>query len=533
VFARGEQISSGESWDDGLFGQAAAGGDGGSSSTGEIVAVRAGDAFDDVQSAQAGELSGEGGGRALAEERQQIRAAEAGDVEGGTLQGREQGLLDAAEEVEPSDIAAVDGTWLGEAIEGADPGREVVQTGEVFEVAAVATAQDVTEVVEAVDVLLEGSEAVSCRTVLMFHLAVVLESGHVVGRRLDAQDESKFVVDLDRGLAKTMPDAGALDPRCESTANLLGELGRDLVAEEGGYVFGFDCQNGLPGKLLIEGFEGGLRAEHQISGVLDLHETPVVGVREDVEHRTGLLGVAIEDMMQLGRREVIGQGLRPLPVINAQEGVVDEGEADPGGAKLASQPAVTVAIELETERTPSRHAQIDQAQLGVDEVEVIMQAFAAVRAQEGAMRAFVVPRPITVAGLHRRDDMHQARMVAAPGEYLGDDVFFADVVLGNVFNSDACSTGQLGSAGADAIAERFGKPRIVEDADSTCRQKCRHALCVAHPRQCAGDDHPIVTREHAGKAIAVTLRQQLPQPPLPLPASPANILSCLVPAGPA
>ena len=91
-------------------------------------------------------------------------------------------------------------TRLGEAVEGSDPSREVIQTGEVFEVAAVATVQDVTEVV--VDVLLEGSEAVSCRAVLMFHLAVVLESGHVIGRGLDAQDESELVIDLDRGLAK-------------------------------------------------------------------------------------------------------------------------------------------------------------------------------------------------------------------------------------------------------------------------------------------------------------------------------------------
>ena len=35
-----------------------------------------------------------------------------------------------------------------------------------------------------------------------------------------------------------MPDAGPLDPRCELTADLLGELGRDPVAEEGGDVFG-------------------------------------------------------------------------------------------------------------------------------------------------------------------------------------------------------------------------------------------------------------------------------------------------------
>ena len=39
-----------------------------------------------------------------------------------------------------------------------DAGREVVQSGEVFEVAAVATEQDVSEVGEAVDVLFDRSK---------------------------------------------------------------------------------------------------------------------------------------------------------------------------------------------------------------------------------------------------------------------------------------------------------------------------------------------------------------------------------------
>src|SRR5947208_8510710 len=133
----------------------------------------------------------------------------------------------------------------------------------------------------------------------MFHLAVVLESGDVVGGGLDTQDEVEFVVNLDRGLTETMLDAGALEPRRELAADLLGELGSDLVAEEGGDVFGFDGQDGLPGKLFIEGFENGWRAEYQIGGVLDLHETPVVGLSEDVEHRTALLGIVIEDTMQV------------------------------------------------------------------------------------------------------------------------------------------------------------------------------------------------------------------------------------------
>src|SRR6202051_537287 len=65
----------------------------------------------------------------------------------------------------------------------------------------------------------------------MFPLAVVLESGDVVGGGLDTQDEAEFVVDLDRGLTETMLDAGALDQRRELAADLLGELGSDLVAE--------------------------------------------------------------------------------------------------------------------------------------------------------------------------------------------------------------------------------------------------------------------------------------------------------------
>ena len=104
-------------------------------------------------------MSSEGGGRAAGEEWQQVGAAEAGDVEGRTLDGGKQGLFGATEEVETPDSAAFDGARLGETVEGPDAGNEVVQTGEVFEVAAVAAEQDVTEVGEAIDVFLTGARA--------------------------------------------------------------------------------------------------------------------------------------------------------------------------------------------------------------------------------------------------------------------------------------------------------------------------------------------------------------------------------------
>ncbi len=343
---------SGESRDDGEFGEAAGGSDGGAASAGEIVAIGAADAFDDTELTQTGEAPGEGCGGALGDEGPEISAAQAGDVEARTLQGGKEALFGAAEKIEAVDPPAFDGTGLGETVERPDAGREVIQTGEVFEITAIAAEQDLTQVLEAVDGLSEWGEGAGCRTLPMFYRAVVLESGDVVGGGLQAQDEADFVVDLDRGFAETMLDAGPFDPGSELATDLLGELGGDLVAEEGGDMFGFDGEDGLPGELFVEGFEEGWRAEHQISGVLYLHETPVVGLAEDVEHRTALLGIAIEDAMQRVGGEAIGEGLRARPIVDAQEGIVGKGEADPGGGELAGQPAMPVAIELEAERTP-------------------------------------------------------------------------------------------------------------------------------------------------------------------------------------
>ena len=83
-----------------MFSEATASRDGGAAGAGEIVAIGAGDAFDDMELAQTGELSGEGGGRTLGECWQEVGAAEAGDIESGTLEGRKQGLFGVAEEVE-------------------------------------------------------------------------------------------------------------------------------------------------------------------------------------------------------------------------------------------------------------------------------------------------------------------------------------------------------------------------------------------------------------------------------------------------
>ena len=74
------------------------------------------------------------------------------------------------------DGAAYDGVRLGETVERPDASRKVVQTGEVLEIAAVATEQDLTQVVEAVDRLSEGGEGAGCWALPMFTLRSCLKA---------------------------------------------------------------------------------------------------------------------------------------------------------------------------------------------------------------------------------------------------------------------------------------------------------------------------------------------------------------------
>lgn len=63
---------------------------------------------------------------------------------------------------------------------------------------------------------------------------------------------------------------------------------------------------------------------------------------------------------------------------------------------------MAIAVELQAERCPGRHAQIDQVKFGVLELEVVVQALSAVRPHERLMRLLVAPGLVGSAGFHGR-----------------------------------------------------------------------------------------------------------------------------------
>lgn len=109
LFTNSEQTPScGESGDDDLLGESAGGGDGAATEAGQVVAIGASDFLDEAELAQAFEIAGDTGGGAIRQERLQIGAAHAADVERRALQGAQQRTLGLVEEVEAFDAMAID-----------------------------------------------------------------------------------------------------------------------------------------------------------------------------------------------------------------------------------------------------------------------------------------------------------------------------------------------------------------------------------------------------------------------------------------
>ena len=183
---------------------------------------------------------------------EKVGAADAGDVDPWILQGVQQGTLAWFEEVEALDGLVLDLARLCQPVEGTDASGEIIQCGEMGEIAPIAAEQNFAQVDQAVDAFLDGSQFAGWWSFPVFHLAVVLEKRNVVGGGLDAQHDAALVVHLDRGFAEAMLHACALDAGGKLRADLLSQLRGDVAAEEVGDLLGFDVQHGLANELVIE-----------------------------------------------------------------------------------------------------------------------------------------------------------------------------------------------------------------------------------------------------------------------------------------
>jgi hypothetical protein len=161
--------------------------------------------------------------------------------------------------------------------------------------------------------------------------------------------------------------------------------------------------------------------------------------------------------MQAVGRKLVGQSLGAGPVVDAHEGVVRRGEADPGRRQAARQPAMAIAVELQAERRPGRDPQVDQPQLAIHEVEIVVQALAAIGSQIRLVGRLVVPRLVGAARLHRRDDVDQARVIARLSSTLATTASLRIWLLAMCSISDARRAASRAAAFAHALSQLHRK----------------------------------------------------------------------------
>jgi len=305
---------------------------------------------------------------------------------------------------------------------------------------------------------------------------------------------TELVLHLDRVMAQPVLDAGALNAGGQTALHLLRQFRRHLLAQEMHDLRRLHRNNGFPREGFVEELHDRGRTEGQIGRTRDLHQAPAVSLGQDVEDRTALTGVVIQNPVQDVWGRTVCQLLHLTPVANAEEGVVGHRIIDVRRHELPGEPTVAVAVKLQAERAPGRHAQIDQPQLGIDEVKVVMQALVRCRPQKGLVGALVMPRLVGRAGFHDRDHMDQSRMIA--------------MRLGDVLNRHTSRSRQCLSVRPDAFMQRLDKARIAKDADLLGVQAARHACRVARARQRAGNHYPVIAGQNPRDPVMVALKKR-------------------------
>lgn len=303
----------------------------------------------------------------------------------------------------------------------------------------------------------------------------------------------------------------------------------ESAAQESGDIIRFNGMDGGAHQFFVNGSKVCLPSEDDIGGVFGLHDTPMItGVKATYDGAI-LPDDVIELPVQLIDVDGAGQLLGSFRVVDLDKGIVQHGITDPFPVQFSRQFIMPIEIELQSEGCPGRDPQVTQAEVGQDEVEVVMQTLAGCRLEKGTARLLVVPWFVCGAGFHRREDMNHPRMVAPLRDDGPNTSLFTEVGLPDELDLQALfkrnGFGTLTQFQAKLIGPvRVTEHRHTETADEPC-----HSSGIPHINQRPRQDNPIITGKTEGYLLSVAFHQVLHALTIQLPLA---INQNLVPAMP-
>ena len=117
------------------------------------------------------------------------------------------------------------------------------------------------------------------------------------------------------------------------------------------------------GQGSVDVLEVALTKEHNVGGILNLRQDPVILDPEMSNNRAKAPGKAVEPFVDGASIELVGESLGLVPIIDVGESVVHQGKSHRLLAHLDREPTVAVEVDLQAKRAPGGHADVAKTQL--------------------------------------------------------------------------------------------------------------------------------------------------------------------------
>jgi len=219
-----------------------------------------------------------------------------------------------------------------ELAQGLDPNGGIVERRQEREVPLVGCLHQVMEGrCQTIDGLFQRGHLEGLGPIPLFYRPVVLKKGDIRDRHLNAEDEPEFVIEFQAHRAHVVFEPGAFEAGGEGGPECLVIPPRQLAAQEGGHILGFDGMDGSPAQDLIEIRERVPTGKENVRGILHLHETPVILHAESPEDWTILGGKLVQGPMEQGHLPGISELLGAGKIGEHGEGIIRELVGDPLG----------------------------------------------------------------------------------------------------------------------------------------------------------------------------------------------------------
>jgi hypothetical protein len=422
-----------------------------------------------------------------------LAVAQSADVEFAPDNSFKQIQIVAIKKVEAAIAAAVVAYGLRNLFDVFLCGTGIVNGRDEIDIAAIGSAHQFGKHIQTVDVFWQRRKLHLAGAVAMFHPAVVFEKGNVIDGCFDAQHKAVLIVHFNCHRPHVMFNACSLDTGVEVVAHLILIIAVKFSSQEGGDVVGLDGVYGRSDQFVVNRSKIVLTLENNVSGVFDLHDAPMVAILKILDDGTVAASIGIKYSVNAFDIDVVGQFLRLAKVFDVHKTVVEHRRIDALFGKLSRQFVMAVEIELEAKRRPCRHSEITQTKLGIDEIEVVMQTFAAVVFEECFVGFLVMPGLIARTWLHCREDVHQAGMRPALNNDILYALFLAKVLFADEVDGKAVLCGNSFGVLSYLFSQRQCPLAIVENADAVECQKPRHSLGIAYTGNGAGQNNTVKT----------------------------------------